>query len=303
MTENNMTEILNKLTPEQESHFDAWVEKWTAIGLSTESADFEAAKEAMLDCYRVADLSKPRNIICGDGPLETIREIRKDILKYDGQDISESTIFSSYRGGNLWAGWYAHITFLREICGIEDECLADFAHDEQLALSASWTFWMSTVGGIVNRPSKILLDDQGRLHSAIGPSITWRNGEIISSWHGVTVPDEWAQKVFPTPIQMLRWKNLEQRPAGCQMMGWDRILGELKTKVIDTDDPLIGTLIEADIPGSGKERFLVVTCGTGRENIVLGVERTCKTALEANASLWGSTGVSENIIKNLGART
>jgi len=46
----------------------------------------------------------------------------------------------------------------------------------------------------------------------------------------------------------------------------ENILAELKSKVIDKDDdPEIGTLLECEIPDSGKERFLQVQCGTKRD--------------------------------------
>ena len=71
------------------------------------------------------------------------------------------------------------------------------------------------------------------------------------------------------------------------MVKWVNILKELDAKVIDEDgDPEIGTLLEADIPDSGKERFLQVRCGTGRD-FVLPVPKTMRTAIEANAWTYG----------------
>lgn len=80
--------------------------------------------------------------------------------------------------------------------------------------------------------------------------------------------------------------NMEQRRAACEMIGWDKILHELKAKTIDRDDdPEIGELVEVELPESGKERFLRVRCGTGRR-FALCVPREMKTALEANAWTW-----------------
>jgi hypothetical protein len=57
--------------------------------------------------------------------------------------------------------------------------------------------------------------------------------------------------------------------------------------VIDEDaDEMIGTLLEVDIPDIGKEKFLFVKCGTGR-NFALPVPPDMKTALEANAWSYG----------------
>ena len=80
---------------------------------------------------------------------------------------------------------------------------------------------------------------------------------------------------------------MEQRRAACAIIGWKCILEELDAKVIDEDgDPEIGILLlEAEIPDSGRERFLKVRCGTGRE-FVLPVSRHVQTALQANAWTW-----------------
>ena len=132
------------------------------------------------------------------------------------------------------------------------------------------------------------MDDDGRLHSMVGPAILWRDGYALYAWHGVIIPPEWTKGVFPTAHKMLHWDNIEQRRAGCSMMGWAKILREINARVIDKDpNPLIGTLMEADIPDSGVERFLVVECGTGRKGIVLPVSKEATTAHEANASTWG----------------
>jgi hypothetical protein len=79
---------------------------------------------------------------------------------------------------------------------------------------------------------------------------------------------------------------MEQRRAACEIVGWANILRELDSKVIDEDDdPEIGTLLECEIPDSGKERFLQVKCGTGRA-FVLHVPKECYTALEAQAWMF-----------------
>lgn len=83
------------------------------------------------------------------------------------------------------------------------------------------------------------------------------------------------------------WANVEQRRAACEIVGWHSILRELHARVIDSNtDPQIGTLLECDIPNSGKERFLQVQCGTGR-SFALPVPREVRTALEANAWTYG----------------
>jgi hypothetical protein len=105
----------------------------------------------------------------------------------------------------------------------------------------------------------------------------------LYNWHGVSIPKEWVTGQKPTASEALNWPNLEQRRAACEIVGWKNILAELNSKVIDADDdPEIGTLLECEIPDSGKERFLQVKCGTGRD-FCLHIPKDCNTALEAQA--------------------
>ena len=73
----------------------------------------------------------------------------------------------------------------------------------------------------------------------------------------------------------------------CEMIGWESIFIQLEAVTINKDkNPEIGELLQAEIPEIGLEKFLRVTCGTGRE-FVLSVPPEMKTALEANAWTWG----------------
>ena len=137
---------------------------------------------------------------------------------------------------------------------------------------------------IADRPEILKLDDEGRLHSETGAAVKWRDGMEQYYWHGVAVPDRWIKdKKSLLPEEALKTVNMDQRKAACEILGWNNILKQLKAKTIDKNkDPQIGTLIEANIPGVGKERFLKVQCGTGRTFSLI-VPPTVKTAIEANA--------------------
>jgi hypothetical protein len=54
---------IDKLTPEQQSRFKEWTNKWVEIGLSTEPADFDAATEAALKAYQLCNLKKPMVVL------------------------------------------------------------------------------------------------------------------------------------------------------------------------------------------------------------------------------------------------
>jgi hypothetical protein len=143
-------------------------------------------------------------------------------------------------------------------------------------------------------------DDQRRLHCEDGPAIDFKDGCEVYSWHGVRVPKEWITEKDITPEQALTWGDMEQRRAACEILGWVNILKALDGRTINKDaDPQVGELIEVEIPEVGRERFLKVLCGTGRE-FALPVPPTMNTALEANC--W-TYGIEPDVLRNLEVRT
>ncbi len=192
------------------------------------------------------------------------------------------------RGGSIWnAGWCAYVSFFRDKMGWKDPILEKFEIDEALCKSCGWVWWHENVLAISDRPEIIKRDEQGRLHCENGPSMLYRDGWALYHWHGVTIPSEWVTGDPPSAKEALTWANVEQRRAACEICGWSQILAQLSAKVIDEDgDPEIGTLLEVDIPDSGRERFLRVLCGTGRE-FALSVPRDMATAIQAQAWTYG----------------
>ncbi len=67
-----MPKRITTLTPEQTARIPEWVEKWVAIGLSTEPADFDRATAAALACYDAAGLRRPRLVLRMGSPLAAV---------------------------------------------------------------------------------------------------------------------------------------------------------------------------------------------------------------------------------------
>jgi hypothetical protein len=63
---------INKLTPAQIARMGEWVEKWLAIGLSTEPADFDAAEQAMRNLYASSGNAQPRVVLRMSSPYGAI---------------------------------------------------------------------------------------------------------------------------------------------------------------------------------------------------------------------------------------
>jgi len=192
----------------------------------------------------------------------------------------------SFFGGSLWnAGYSAWTDYFNEVCAV--------AIDRNfLEMTESCGFYW-TLDGICfasERPSEINLDAEGRLHSETGMSIKYAGtGWGLFHWHGTKIPAEWIlERTKLTPQVALKCSNIEKRRVACEMLGWSRILLELKAKIIDQDaDPEIGELVEVRLPNlSAPAKFLRVRCGTGRE-FAIGIPPGINKALDAQAWMIG----------------
>ena len=162
-------------------------------------------------------------------------------------------------------------------------------------------FCYPKIAFVSDRPTKLSFDENRLLHCENGPAIEFPDGWSVYAWRGIRVPDEWIKSPKSlTPEIALNHENIEQRRAACEIIGWDNILTELNAEIIDADpEPEIGELVEVEIPDIGREKFLRVTCGTGRR-FALPVPPEMNTALEANS--W-TYGVDPSICKTLEFRT
>jgi len=207
---------------------------------------------------------------------------------------AKEILWHYWLGGQFWVGgWWgapAYVSFFTDVCGLEltQEVSERTIAYRKICESVSYVWPNRNFVIVCDRPAAINLDAEGRLHSETGKAIEYRDGWGLSAWHGTAIPSEWiSDKNSITPEIALKWENIEQRRCACEILGWENILDQLNPESINKDDdPMIGELLEADLPGSGKERFLKVQCGTGR-TFVLPVDPSCKTALEANLWTYG----------------
>ena len=287
---------IEKLTDAQIEQLDVYCQKWLKIGLSTERTDFEKAKSAAILCYELAGLPPPIHFHLVDSPMAAIELHSKLDPKKSKKDLFN---YSMYLYGCHDADWLGVYEFYKDVIGIKEcEKLNGLF---ELAKHVCWCLFFEDTVIFQQKPISIKMDEQNRLHSEIGPSIEYADGFSVYSWHGVRIPAEWINnKASLTPKVALTWENMEQRRVACEIVGWARILRELNSTVVDMDDdPMIGILVEVDIPEIGQEKFLKVLCGTGRE-FALPVPPNMTTALEANA--W-TYGIDKDILKQLEIRT
>jgi len=128
------------------------------------------------------------------------------------------------------------------------------------------------------------------LHSIVGPAVAYPDGWKIYAFNGVRVKENWITRTSElTAADVFKETNAEVRRAGCELIGWDRVLSGIDARLVDDDgDPFIGTLYEGQIPGAKPCGFLKVRCGTNRE-FVIPVEAGLGTAIAAQAWIQNVT--------------
>jgi hypothetical protein len=132
-------------------------------------------------------------------------------------------------------------------------------------------------------------DDQQLLHCPNGPALIWGSWQAFY-WHGTEIPKEWVLDTANVPVATaLNHPNIEQRRCFAEIVGWAKVLEQLKPEVLDEDLDENGNprqLLLVDLPDAPKEKFCRVICGTGR-TFAIPVSPTALTALDAIAESYG----------------
>lgn len=286
------TEMLTKLSNKQIQAMPRYVEKWLKIGLSTDRVDFEKVKPMIAKAYTAVGLKEPNQYHWAQGP----NEAWETYLMLGGKK-DRSAFLNGNMFGSQEATWLSYYDYYKNETDIK---LNDIDYMIDIAMNSGWVYLSTEHAIIQDRPLVLKFDEQNRSHCQDGPAIQYADGFEVYSWHGVTVPGKWIKGDLLAQ-EALKVANMEQRRAACEILGWVKILKELNATVIDQDeDPMIGTLVEVDIPGVGKEKFLKVLCGTMRE-FAIPVPPDMKTALQSNSWTYGLKNPED--LRNLEIRT
>jgi hypothetical protein len=152
-------------------------------------------------------------------------------------------------------------------------------------------YWFGKdVALVVRKPRLLAFDDAGRLHSATGRCVEYRDGWGFFAWHGVPVPE----RVILEPDELTRddflsERNVETRRIIQERMGAERFVWELAATYIDGGPQ--GVLYEVALPDDPDQvaRYVQVEDpSTGRE-YYLRVPPSIQTAAEAVAWTFGRT--------------
>lgn len=115
-------------------------------------------------------------------------------------------------------------------------------HDEKkwqafqlLVKNCGWLLGFEKICIVCDRPTKLSLDNQNRLHAEGKPAISFADGYSLYSYHGVTLPEKYG-KLHPKEWQaqwLLEETNSELRRVLIQGIGYSKICQDLQAIELD----------------------------------------------------------------------
>jgi hypothetical protein len=309
-----MTKLISTLTPEQEAMLPVYLEKYRKMALNTEPMDKIKAKEVITRLYEINDLKTPL-VVFASSPAESIKQINalketKSKYNLDGllQGFLEEEV-KKVKNTNLevpsmwfiggsdfyWISLYKFGQYI----GVKFDNLDKLDAYHDYAEHCGIMYAYEDIVFVSDRPEVIKFDEENLLHNEHGPSVKFRDGYSVYSWHGTRIPGKWIEEGI-TPQEALSQTNAELRRCACELIGWANVLEDesLNPVVIDkNEDPTIGTLVEVDLPEAPSQRFIKMQCGTGRWFAEPVEDKELfDTALKANAGGNGWRGQGDPLM-------
>ncbi|HEY7201792.1 MAG TPA: hypothetical protein VIC57_16340 [Candidatus Dormibacteraeota bacterium] len=186
--------------------------------------------------------------------------------------------------------WLAAYDFLGRVCGVE--AVERLSGLMELSRAAGWWWWPQR-GAVVlsERPERLQLDDQGRLHGARGPALAFPDGWSLWAWHGVRVPRAVIENPESLPAaEVLGEPDVEVRRVMIERVGHERLIRDGGARRVAEDE--MGILWQLDLVEDEPLVCVEVTDATpgpdaAFKRYVLRVPPSVRTPREAVAWTFG----------------
>jgi hypothetical protein len=239
--------------------------------LSTQSCDRPFVEERLKELYKNAGYEAPKVIYWVLSPRAGVEKLRE----LTGRKEFEPCIY-----GQLDLGAIASWTFLRDQCGVE---LPQLAGLEGMA-HCCWAWVWDEFAILCERPTRIDLDEENRLHNETTTAIEWPDGWGFCEIHGVRIPvRRWIEKPETITLEEIKKQNnTEVKRVLIDRFGIERYLDELGVKEVAKDD--YGVLYEHE-----GVAIVKVVCPTSGRTYFRQVRPGLESAHQAVASTFGLT--------------
>ena len=237
---------------EIEARIPEWRDRWLAVGLTCDPADFDTAEKAIAEIYEVLGHAVPPMFRC-TSPLTAQIAIHightkgvEDISEYVKREYTrllEEFSDIKYEPTGLWGQfdfpWVSFDTFGRDVakleCSERDSKLLDLWATVTQSAMAWWPFEEACF--ISDRPYTINVDERYRLHCEDGPAIAWRDGFEVYALEGIHFAPHVVMDTSQITVkEVTDEQNQERRRILMQRMGLGRFMEQADAKMIHKDD-------------------------------------------------------------------
>ena len=258
---------IEKLTLEQEKGIKEWQEHCLKIGRDTSPINKKLSEKSWIKFYEILGKKKPFFWYC-QSPLQAqiiinmFPEIQKIFFIEKGANIW-ANIWDNIRD-NIWANIRANIgDNIKKLnfnwidtyswCQHDINWIAYYKYFEKygllpydknfeifdiwydLACSCGWCYTFENIVFVCEKPYKLFLDNQGRLHNEKSMALEYSDGYGLYMLNGVRV----TQEIVETPAEqldpqlILKEPNAEVRREIVRKIGIERVCQKLNAKVLD----------------------------------------------------------------------
>lgn len=180
-----MSKTIDKLTKEQEAQIPVYLEKYLAIGLSTQACDHAKAEAAVAAYYTHEKLPVPKFVWapCPEAGAFIAAQLAKGSEDVTDDEIRAQAHLASY--GSFEAYWVAFYDYITTELLKEKNPLVQFAKDIVENCGVYWTFEDIVV--MTEKPTEIHMKDQ-KLHNPNGLALKYPDGSGIVAINGQRLP-------------------------------------------------------------------------------------------------------------------
>ena len=280
--------MITKLTEEQKAKFPEYIEKWTALGLTTKQLTLDQAKVDFEAFQRLILKKEVAPVTLYKSPSACWMRLNKVLGRKKGDLLK---FVYPYFDAQYWASWFAFYEFCQNELGVVYNNKTEY--EVLLSCQKYGMVFPLDKECIVCQPPSIIHTNANGLHCENGPALSYSGDNEIYALNGVMMSKEYvmtpAEKLDTNTV--LKESNVEVRRELIRKVGIERVLNALPHKLLDKRDEY--ELYSIELSDEVKDaRYLKMT------NPSIGVFHLEGVAPEINTVSEALSWRNENMFEN-----
>jgi hypothetical protein len=186
--------------------------------------------------------------------------------------------------GSHNAGWFGSLAYYRDVLHLPIHRADGLIG---LGQTAGWIATYKHVAILQHRHNILRLDDLGRPHCEVGPSVLYRDGWGVYAWHGFRVEERIIMRPETITVdEIIGEPNAELRRIKIERYGVGKFVEKSGAEVVDLDERTsIGGGPRGLFRLKTGEQYLVGTDGSTKRVYWMPVPDDAKTCREAHQAI------------------